>query len=225
MPQNVSQPVNEEDDNSRALVNRVIKGDETALAELFAMYRQRLWRMVNFRLHRKLQGRVDADDVLQESFISATKRVDSFLKDASRSIFIWFRLIVSQTLIDIHRRHMAVQSRDASREFSIHGGWDTASTSFSLSFHLLGHLTSPSQVALRAELSEQLDVALDSMNEIDREVLALRHFEELTNVETSQVLNITQQAASVRYVRALARLKDVITAIPGFDADELGLES
>ena len=215
--QSVTSP--DESDKSRELVNRVIQGDTDALAELFAMSRQRLWRMVNFRLHRRLQGRVDADDVLQESFINAVKRIDAFLKDASRSIFIWFRLIVSQTLVDIHRRHLGAQSRDASREFSIHSGWSPESTSFSLSFHLLGQLSSPSPFAVRAELSQLLDAALDGMNDVDREVLALRHFEELTNVETAQVLNMTQQAASVRYVRALARLKKVMQAIPGFPGD------
>lgn len=220
MTEPAKQSSDDANDTTRALVNRVIEGDSNALAELFAMYRQRLWRMVNFRLHRRLQGRVDADDILQESFINATKRIDSFLKDASRSIFIWFRLIVSQTMVDIHRRHMGVQARDASREFSIHGGWSSESTSYSLSFHLLGHLTSPSQVALRAELSQQLDTALAGMNDIDREVLALRHFEELSNLETAQVLNITQQAASVRYIRALSRLKDVMSAIPGFLGDD-----
>ncbi|GAB4142340.1 MAG: RNA polymerase sigma factor [Planctomycetaceae bacterium] len=211
--------VSEESDISRELVNRVLDGDANALAELFAMYRQRLWRMVNFRLHRSLQGRVDADDVLQEAYINATKRLDSFLQDASRSVFIWFRLIVGQTLVDVHRRHISAQSRDARREFSIQGGFHPDSTSMSMSFHLLGHLTSPSQVAMKQELSQQLETALKSMNEIDREVLALRHFEELTNVETAQVLNISQQAASVRYIRALSRLKDVMKAIPGFTED------
>ena len=214
-----SQSVSDETDRSRQLVNRVIQGDAGALAELFAMYRQRLWRMVNFRLHRLLQGKVDADDVLQEAYLNATKRVDSFLQDASRSVFIWFRLIVGQTLVDVHRRHLGAKSRDAGREFSIHSGFSAESTSFSVSYHLLGHLTSPSQAAMKAELSQQLDTALNDMNDIDREVLALRHFEELTNVETAQVLDISQQAASVRYIRALSRLKDVVSAIPGFLED------
>lgn len=203
----------EDSDELRDLVNRVMRGDQQALAELFSHYRDRLCRMVTFRMDHRLHGRVDADDVLQEAYLSAVQRIDHFLSDASRSCFIWLRLIVSQTLVDIHRRHLGTQKRDPRREISIHGGWDSNSTSFSLSFHLLGHLTSPSHAALRAELSEQLDTALAAMNEIDREVLALRHFEELTNSETAQVLNITEQAASVRYVRALARLKDVMSAL------------
>ena len=202
------------------LINRVIRGDESALAELFAHYRQRLWRLVNFRLHPKLQGRIDADDVLQEAWMDAIKRIDHFMHEASRSCFVWFRLIVCQTLTDIHRRHLGTQKRDATRETSIHGGWSSDSTSMSLSFQLLGHLTSPSQAAARAELSQQLDGALDTMSDLDREVLAMRHFEEMSNSETAQVLNISEQAASLRYVRALKRLKGVLICVPGFEESD-----
>ena len=205
-----------DDSDNGELVNRVLRGDQQALAELFAGYRHRLWRMVNFRMHHQLQGRVDADDVLQEAWLNAVSRIDRFLVDASRSCFVWFRMIVSQTLIDIHRRHMGTQKRDAKREISIHGGWTASSTSMSLSFFLLGHLTSPSNAALRVELSQQLDTALSSLSDMDREVLALRHFEELSNSEAAQVLDITEQGASMRYLRALSRRKNVMEAIPDF---------
>lgn len=203
-------------DYERELIERVVNGDEDALAELFSQHRDRLWRMVNFRMDPRLHGRVDADDILQESWMSAVQRIDHFLADASRSIFVWFRLITSQTMIDVHRRHLGTQKRNAAMEFSINRGWSSESTSFSLSFHLLGHLTSPTQAALREELSEQLKTALAGMNEIDREVLALRHFEQLSNRETAQILEISDQAASDRYMRALGRLKGVLKALPGF---------
>ncbi|MCR9199332.1 MAG: sigma-70 family RNA polymerase sigma factor [Planctomycetaceae bacterium] len=203
-------------DHDRELIDRVVNGDKDALAELFSAHRDRLWRMVNFRMDPRLHGRVDADDVLQESWLSVVQRIDHFLQDASRSIFVWFRLITSQTLIDIHRRHLGTQKRNAAMEFSINKGWSSESTSFSLSFHLLGHLTSPTQAALREELSQQLKTALSSMNDIDREVLALRHFEQLSNRETAQILSISDQAASDRYMRALGRLRGVLKAIPGF---------
>lgn len=203
-------------DYERELIERVVQGDKDALAELFSLNRDRLWRMVNFRMDPRLHGRVDADDILQESWMSAVKRIDHFLADASRSIFVWFRLITSQTMIDVHRRHLGTKKRSAAMEFSINRGWSSDSTSFSLSFHLLGHLTSPTQAALREELSEQLKTALSGMNEVDREVLALRHFEQLSNRETAQILDISDQAASDRYMRALGRLKGVLTALPGF---------
>lgn len=199
-----------------SLVNDVIHGNRESLGVLFAHYRDRLWRIVNFRLDQRLIGRVDADDILQESYMNAEKRIEHFLHDSPEGFFIWLRLIVNQTLIDVHRRHLGTKSRDAKRERSAAGSWSSTSTSFSLSHHLLGHLTSPSQAAVRAELSDQLHLALESMSELDREVLALRHFEELSNVETAKVLDISEQAASVRYVRAIGRLRKILETIPDF---------
>ncbi|MCA9062722.1 MAG: sigma-70 family RNA polymerase sigma factor [Planctomycetaceae bacterium] len=206
-------------DHETELINRVIEGDEDALAELFSQHHDRLWRMISFRMDPRLHGRVDADDVLQEAWLAIVQRINHFLQDASRSIFVWFRLIACQTLVDIHRRHLNTQKRSAASEFSIDRGWNSSSTSFSLSFHLLGHLTSPSQAALREELSNKLREALETMKEIDREVLALRHFEQLTNRETAQILGISEQASSDRYIRALARLKSVLTVVGGFPLD------
>ncbi len=202
------------------LIARVAQGDQNALAELFLQHRDRLWRLVTFRMDPRLHGRVDADDVLQEAWLSAVQRIDHFLVDASRSIFVWFRLITSQTLVDIHRRHLGTQKRNAGNEFSIDRGWSSSSTSSSLSFHLLDHLTTPSEAALREEMSQKLNEALADMKEIDREVLALRHFEQLTNREAAQVLGISEQAASDRYIRALARLKTSMTSLPGYLADK-----
>ena len=199
------------------LTARASQLDTTAMAELFEMYRPRLWRLVNFRMDGRLQGRVDPDDILQEAWLSAVGRAEHFARETDGSRFIWFRLIVSQTIIDVHRRHLLTEKRDATREGKGLGGWDSGSTSFCLAEHLLGGLTSPSQALLRAELSAQLEVALKSLSDLDQEVLALRHFEELSNAETAEVLQLTEQAASVRYVRALARLKDILQRLPGFD--------
>jgi RNA polymerase sigma-70 factor (ECF subfamily) len=198
------------------LVNRVLKGDRDALAEMFSLFRPRLWRMVNFRLHPRLQGRIDADDVLQDAWLMAVDRIGYFLRDSSHSPFIWFRMIVNQTLIDLHRRHLGAEKRSANRDVALQGGWSSESTSSCMAFQLLGHLTSPSSAYNRVELAKQLDMALQGMNEVDREVLALRHFEELTNTETARVLNMSEQAASGRYIRALGRLKQVLEVLPGF---------
>src|SRR5262245_20707135 len=204
------------EDEATALANRVLRGDREALAELFALFRPRLWRMVNFRLHPRLQGRIDADDVLQDAWLMAIDRIGYFPRDASHSPFIWFRLIVNQTLVDLHRRHLGAEKRSAARDVPIQGGWSSEATSSALAFHLLGNLTSPSSALNRVELSGQLDMALQGMNEVDREVLALLHFEELSYSETARVLNMSEQAASGRYIRALGRLKQVLEVLPGF---------
>lgn len=211
-------------DEEAPLVNRIIRGDRGALAELFTLYRPRLWRMVNFRLDPRLRGRVDPDDILQDAWVNAVARINNFLTDASRSCFIWFRMIVQQTLIDVHRRHLGADKRSAARERSLSYGSNADSTSTSLAFHLQARLTSPSSAVARAELAGQLDTVLKGMSEIDREVLALRHFEHLTNAETALVLDMSEQAASVRYVRALQRLKKVLEVMPGFQTDESRVE-
>jgi len=204
-------PVDEQE-----LSNRIIRGDRQALAALFAHYRPRLWRIVNFRLNPQLQGRIDADDVLQDAWIHAVDRITYFLRDASHSPFIWFRLIVNQTIVELERRHLGAEKRSASRERSFEAKFSPAATSSALAFHLSGSVTSPSQAVGRTELARQIDVALSGLSEIDREIIALRHFEELSNTETARVLNVTEQAASARYVRALKRLKQVLQAIPEF---------
>lgn len=198
------------------LLDRLTNGDETALAELFSQHRERLWRMVNFRIDRRLSGRVDADDILQEAYLDAAQRVHHYLEDTSKSFFVWLRLVVSQTMIDVHRRHLGAQMRDANREVSMNRPAYTQATSVCLAAQLLGSMTSPSQAVQKAEMTRQLEEALEAMDPIDQEVLALRHFEELTNSEVAEVLQIQQKAASIRYVRAIARLKDVLKRVPGF---------
>lgn len=189
--------------------------DESALATLFNEYRPRLWRLVQFRLDQQLLGRVDPDDVLQEAWLNIASRAEHYATKWTGSTFVWMRLVVTQTLIDVHRRHAESQKRDAGRERTL-SGWSPDSTSCSLAEFFLGQLTSPSQAMLKEELSAQLGAALSTLSELDQEVLALRHFEELSNSETAEVLDLTEQAASLRYVRALSRLKHVLEKLPEF---------
>jgi RNA polymerase sigma-70 factor (ECF subfamily) len=198
------------------LLDRVKAGDERALAELFSVERDRLWRMVQARLDRRLKGRVDPDDILQEAYLDATRRIAHFANEPSMSFFLWLRLIVGQTLVDVHRRHLEAQRRDAGRDVSINGRGAPGASSASLAGFLVAHLTSPSQAAIRAEMEAQLGRAIDSLEPIDREVLVLRHFEELTNGEVAEVLGLQVKAASIRYVRAVARLKAILDRFPGF---------
>ncbi|REJ85699.1 MAG: RNA polymerase subunit sigma-24 [Planctomycetota bacterium] len=203
-------------ENEAELIDRAIHGDEEALALLFSAHRERLRRVVAFRLHPKLRSRVDPDDILQEAYLNAAQRLGRFLHDGAHSFFIWMRLILNQTLADVHRRHLGAQIRDARREARSRPASMGDSTSLSLTVHLIGHLTSPSQAALREELSEKIDDALSTMSELDQEVLAMRHFEELSNSEIAAALEISEQAAAMRYIRALGRIRDILVTIPGF---------
>jgi len=206
-------------DESAELLDRLKAGDDQALATLFAQGRDRLLRMVAFRMDTRLRGRVEAEDIVQEAYLDAAKRMQHFSGDDSTSFFIWLRMVTTQTLIDVHRRHLDAQMRDANREVPRRGARYSQTTSVSLAANLLGTLTSPTLAARRAELAERLRETLDDMEPIDREVLALRHFEELTNSEVAQELGIQQKAASIRYVRALRRLKEILAELPGLAED------
>lgn len=195
-------------------LDRLKGGGEQAVAELFSKYRDRLERMVSFRLDRRLYGRLDADDVLQEAYLEIARRIGDYLKDPYASFFVWARQITWQTLLMAHRRHLGVQKRDAGLEVALHRRGAGDATSMSLAAHLVAHLTSPSQAVMREERYAQLRQALQKMDEIDREVLALRHFEHLGNNEVAEVLGIQPKAASNRYIRALKRLQEIVTAMP-----------
>jgi len=202
----------EADPEVAALVARLRTGDAAALAELFDRHRDKLRRMVQLRLDHRLAGRVSASDVLQEAYIDALKRVGHYFEKPDQPFFGWLRLVVGQRIADVHREHLA-QKRNAGQDVSIHpGGADSAC----LAACLLGHLTSPSHAASRNEAFTRLEEALNQMDALDREVLALRHFEELSNAEVAALLGIQPPAASKRYVRALARLKEILETIPGF---------
>jgi RNA polymerase sigma-70 factor (ECF subfamily) len=197
------------------LLERVQRGDEQALVALFTRYRDRLRRMVRLRLDRRLQGRIDPSDVLQDAYLDVAKRAGEYVANPSVPVFLWLRLITGQRLTALHRQHLGAQMRDAGQEVSLYRGALPQATSVSLAELLLGRFTSPTQAAQRAEMQIRLQEVINAMDPIDREVLTLRHFEELSNVETAQVLGIQKAAASNRYLRALKRLKDTLATIPG----------
>jgi RNA polymerase sigma-70 factor (ECF subfamily) len=129
--------------------------------------------------------------------------------------FLWLRGIAANKLRELHRRHLGTQMRDAGREVALHRGGLPETTSAALAAQLLGHATRPSEAAVRAEVKVRLQEALNRMDPIDREVLALRHFEHLSPAEAARVLGIKEKAAGMRYVRALRRLKEILAALPG----------
>lgn len=195
---------------------RARAGDPEALGQLFLHFRDRLRKMVRLRLDRRLAGRVDPSDVLQEAFLDLSRRFPEYVANPAVPFYLWLRGLTGQRLIDLHRMHLGAQMRNASQEVSLYrGGLPQASSEY-LAEQLLGRLTSPTQAAVRAEMQIRLQEALNSMEPLDREVVVLRHFEELNNNETAEVLGIDKSAASKRYIRAIRRLKTILDAVPGF---------
>src|SRR3954466_14153306 len=198
------------------LLTRAPAGDERAFAALFDAQRERLRRLVRLRLDRRLSGRVDFDDVLQDAYLEAPKRLPDYARDPQAMPFhLWLRLVTGQKLTDLHRFHLGAQARDAGMEVSLHRGAFPQASSVALAAQLFGKITSASRAAIRLEYKLILQEALNGMDPVDREVLTLRHFELLGNEETALVLGLTKKAASNRYIRALRRLKEVLSSIPG----------
>lgn len=197
------------------LLERARQGDPTAIEDIFTQNRDRLRRMVQFRLDRRLQGRIDPSDVLQDAFFEASRRLETYLSRPSMPLFQWLRFLVAERLITLHRKHLGAHCRDAAREISLFAGPLPAASSAALAAQLIGNLTSPSEAAVQAERVLKLQEALNAMDPIDREVLALRHFEHLSRAETAQTLGIEESAASKRYVRALQRLKRTLAQLSG----------
>jgi RNA polymerase sigma-70 factor, ECF subfamily len=205
---------NMRDDND--LLLRLEGGDERALTELFTRHRERLRRMIRLRLDRRLRGRIDSSDVLQDAYLEVARRAGEYFAQATMPPFLWLRFLTGQTLQALHRHHLKVQMRDAGHEVSFRHRATPQANSASLAEMLLGRLTSPTRAARRAEMQLKLQEMLNGMEPLDREVLALRHFEELSNGEVAQVLGLSKTAASNRYMRALGRLKEMLQGMPGF---------
>ncbi len=205
----------EPESETPSLLERARAGDSAAWAVLMGRYRERLRRMVALRLDRRLQGRVDASDIIQEGYADAAARLEEYARDPSMPFFLWLRFLVGQRLADQHRHHLGVQARDAGRDISLYRRAMPETTTAALAAQLLGKHTSPSQAAIRAERKVRLQEALNSLDPIDREILALRHYEQMSNGEAATVLGLDKSAASKRYARALVRLKDILAALPG----------
>src|SRR4051812_28018097 len=193
------------------LVGQASQGDGQAWGQLLQRHHGRLRRMIAMRLDPRLQGRVDPSDVIQEGFVAASRRLAEYARDPEAiPFFLWLRFLVGQELQNQHRLHLGAQARDAGREVSLYRGALPGATSAALAAQIMGKITSPSQAALRAERKLRLQEALNSMDPIDREVLVLRHYEQLSNGEAALVLGLDKSAASKRYARALVRLKEIL---------------
>jgi len=203
-------------DDLTNLLQKAAAGDVPAIQELFALYRDQLKRMVHLRLSRRVQGRVDDSDVVQEALADCSRRLQEYLADPKLPFYLWLRHMTGLKLSEVHRRHLGTQLRDADREVTLYRGGLPQADSMSLAAHLLGQLTTPSQAAIKAETRLIVQDALNNMDPTDREVLALKHFEQLSTSEIAEVLGMSKAGAGSRYLRAIKRLKEILSQIPGF---------
>jgi RNA polymerase sigma-70 factor, ECF subfamily len=202
-------------DLSERLIARARLGEQGALSELFDLHQPRLVRMVELRLDASLRRRLDPVDVVQEAWVDVVERFPQWCTKEALPFHVWLRLTTSQALAQAQRRHLAAGKRDAQRE--VPGAHSRPSiTAMSAANAFVASATSPTQAAQREELRACVLAALEELDEMDREIVSLRHFEGLSNEEAAAELSIEPAAASKRFVRALLRLKPALQSLsPG----------
>jgi RNA polymerase sigma-70 factor, ECF subfamily len=197
------------------LIERARAGDREALDALFCQYSERLRRMVEMRLDARLQRRIDVSDVVRDAHIDVVERLEDYLRDPKLPLFLWMRQVVGERLVKLHRHHLGTRMREAGPEVLLYRGALPAASSAALAARLLGKSTSPTPAAVRAERILRMQEALNKLDPADREILSLRHFEELTAAEAAQVIGIEESAAAKRDFRAIKRLRHVLADMPG----------
>jgi RNA polymerase sigma-70 factor (ECF subfamily) len=203
---------------TQELLDQARRGDAGAEERLLALQREPLRRLIDLRLDRALARRVDASDIVNEVLLEAHQRLGDYLRDPVMPFRLWLRQIARDHIIDAHRRHRLAQRRSLDREQPIVPARLHDHSSLELAAQFLGHEPTPATAALRRELQRQLEAAIASLDEDDREIILMRHYEQLTNQEAAQVLGLSEAAASMRHLRALRRLRALLA--PGADASE-----
>ena len=192
------------------LLEDAARGDSSAVGRLLEQHRERLTRMVRLRLDPRARGRVGVSDVLQEAFVDALDRIEEYYAHPDVPFYVWLRFLVGQRILLVHRHHVRTKKRAITQELSLEAVTGPRASSLSIAQELVASGDSPSRVAALAELQQRLVDALESMEPTDREILVLRHVEQLSNVQVAAVLELGISTASKRYVRALRKLRGIL---------------
>lgn len=197
-----------EHEQTQELVLAAAAGDTSATNALLERHRAALRRLVHFRLDRRITGRVDASDVVQDVLLEANKRLQDYITDPKLPFHLWLRQLAQDRMIDLHRRHHA-QRRTVDREQPLQGKFGDRS-SLDLAAQLPDQELTPAAASIRKELEQRFLDALDQLQEVDREIIVMRHVEHLGNGEVAAALQLSEAAAGMRYLRAIRRLKSVL---------------
>ena len=197
--------------DTQELLDKAKRGDGQAVEALLARHRDAVRRMIDLRLDPAIVQRVDASDVVQEVLLEASRRLREFLNKPAMPFHLWLRHIAKDHLIDAHRKHHQAKKRGVNREQPLApAGW-AAQSSLDLAGQLVDQELTPASAAIRHELERRLHAAIALLDEDDREMIWMRHFEHLANQEVAAALGLTEAAASMRYLRAVRKLRDLMT--------------
>lgn len=208
--------MNPESPELQELLDQARQGDAGAEERLLGQQREPLRRMIDLRLDPALARRIDASDIVNEVLLEAHQRLSDYLGNPVMPFRLWLRQMAQDHIIDAHRRHRLAQRRSLDREQPIVPARLNDHSSLELAAQFLGHEPTPASEALRHELQKQLEAAVTSLDEGDREIILMRHYEQLTNQEVAQALGLSEAAASMRHLRALRRLRTLLAP----EADE-----
>jgi RNA polymerase sigma-70 factor (ECF subfamily) len=196
---------------TQELLTKAKQGEPEAVDQLLARHREPVRRMIDMRLDKAIARRVDASDIAQEVLLEASRRLRDFLNKPDLPFHLWLRHIARDHIIDAHRRHRKAQRRTVDREQAMHAAQADRS-SVELIAELIDRELTPATAALRKELQSRFQTVLAELEEDDREIILMRHFEQLSNQEVAAALKLTEPAASMRHLRALRKLRELLNA-------------
>lgn len=207
-----------ESEKTQELLQGARQGDDDAVNELMEQHRGALNHLVRLRLDQKLQQRVDVSDIVQDVLIEASRRLATYLEDPKMGFHLWLRHIAKDRIIDAHRRHRVSAKRSVDREQSMSAPAAYDHSSVQLAIQIADKELTPAARATQKELAQRVKQAIEQLDEKDKEIIEMRHYDQLTNQDVAQELNLTEPAASMRYLRAIRRLKGLLTG-GTFDED------
>ncbi len=194
-------------DETKSLLERANNGEEAAFQALFRRHQARLLQAIALRMDRRVAARVDASDVLQETYLEAFKRLPRYLQLRPMPFYLWLCWIAREKVLALHRRHLGADKRAVTHETPL---LPADSSATFVSAVIAGHEPSPSQALAKTELAERLRLALGKLDEDERDLILWRHFEQLNTREMAQLLEISEAAAAKRYIRAVERLRKIL---------------
>jgi RNA polymerase sigma-70 factor (ECF subfamily) len=203
-----------ESSKTQELLDRARQGEAAAVEHLLTQHREPLRRLIGLRLDPALAQRLDASDIVQDVLLEASRRLNEYLRNPAMPFHLWLRHMAQDHMIDAHRRHRQAQRRSLDREQSLRPAGLSDRSSIELAAQLFDHELTPASAAIRHELQKRLETAITDLDPDDREVILMRHFEQLSNQEMATVLGLSEAAASMRHLRALRRLRMLLAPEP-----------
>jgi len=197
-------------DKTEQLLAGAKNGDADAVNRLLDRHRRALRRMVRMRLDQKIQRRVDVSDVVQDVLVDANRRLAEYLQNPTMAFHLWLRQIAKDRIIDAHRRHRGSAKRSVDREQNVVASGENRS-SIELAAHLCDPQLTPAAAVTQKEMARRVERAIGQLNDQDCEIVLMRHYEQLSNQEAAQALGLTGPAASMRYLRAVRRLRALLS--------------